>query len=277
VSVPGSSDDEVFADEVSDADVAHLLAEAAGAMVRALREDFDSSALRTRDGSRALRDAGDQSAHEFLMDRLAYLRPGDAVLSEEGADDPAILTAERLWIVDPLDGTWEYGQGRDDWAVHVALWEHGELVAGAVSLPCSDLTYSTSPSRSARSSVSSEIPTSRPIRIAVSRTRAPSNIAEIAAGLEGLTDRRVELVPMGSAGAKAGEVLAGRVDVYLHDSGLSEWDVAAPAVVAVAAGCLVWRFDGSQLRFNQWPPLVDGLVISAPGLAPYVREVLNEQ
>ena len=273
----GSYADEVSHDEVSDADVAHLLAESAGALVRAIREDFNSPELDAQAGNRALRDAGDLRAHEFLMERLGQLRPRDAVLSEEGADDPARLTAERLWIVDPLDGTWEYGQGRDDWAVHVALWERGELVAGAVSLPCSGVTFSTSASRSARSSVSSEVPTWRPVRIVVSRSRAPSNIAEIAAALERSTERPVELVPMGSAGAKAGEVLAGRGDVYLHDSGLSEWDVAAPAVVALAAGCLVWRFDGSQLRFNQWPPLVDGLVISTPGLAPYVREVLNEQ
>src|SRR5215469_8303509 len=89
-----------------------------------------------------LRKAGDRLSHEFLTAALAARRPGDVVLSEEGADDPARLTASRVWIVDPLDGTREFGEpGRADWAVHVALWERtgpagsGELTACAVALP----------------------------------------------------------------------------------------------------------------------------------------------
>ena len=259
---------------VTDDDLAHRLAQEAGEMLYAFRDAFSATDTDSYGGSRELRDDGDNRAHDFLVGRLADFRPQDAVLSEEGADDPARLAASRLWIVDPLDGTWEFGQGRDDWAVHVALWETGRLVAGAVALPCSQVTYSTSASLSSAADVQDELPTSRPIRIVVSRTRAPDSIDDIAAAITRETSLPVELVRMGSAGAKAAEVLAGRVDAYLHDNGLSEWDAAAPVVVALASGCAAWRFDGSELRFNRSPPLIDGLVIATPALEPYVRSAL---
>jgi len=84
--------------------------------------------LRTRGGDPdVLRKAGDRLSHEFLTAALADRRPGDVVLSEEGADNPVRLGARRVWIVDPLDGTREFGEpGRTDWAVHVALWEKTE-------------------------------------------------------------------------------------------------------------------------------------------------------
>ena len=238
-------------------------------------DGFDPTTPRGAVLNRELRDSGDRLGHEFLMERLVQLRPRDAVLSEEGADDRARLTARRVWIVGPLDGTWEYGLNRDDWAVHVALWEDGRLVDGAVSLPCSNLTYSTSTTLGHPAQLSPEVPTERPLRVSVSRTRPPASMEWIATELARSTGRPVEVVPSGSAGAKAGEVLAGRSDVYLHDSGLSEWDAAAPLVVAAAAGAIVWRFNGQELQFNQWPPLVDGIVIAAPGVAAQVREVVN--
>ncbi len=259
---------------VTDDDLAHRLAQEAGDMLYAFRAAYGETDTDTNGGSRGLRDDGDKRAHDFLVGRLEKSRPHDAVLSEEGVDDPARLSASRLWIVDPLDGTWEFGQGRDDWAVHVALWETGRLVAGAVALPCSRVTYSTSASLSSATAVQAELPTSRPIRIVVSRTRPPRSINDIAAAITRETSVPVELVRMGSAGAKAAEVLAGRVDAYLHDSGLSEWDAAAPVVVAVASRCAAWRFDGSELRFNQSPPLIDGLVIATPTLEPYLRNLL---
>ncbi len=260
---------------VTDDDLAHRLAQEAGDMLYAFRDAFSATDTDSFGGSRELRDGGDKRAHDFLVGRLAEFRPRDAVLSEERVDDPARLAASRLWIVDPLDGTWEFGQGRDDWAVHVALWEAGRLVAGAVALPCSRVTYSTSTSLSSATGLQAELPTSRPIRIVVSRTRPPGSIDDIAAAITHETSVPVELVRMGSAGAKAAEVLAGRVDAYLHDKGLSEWDAAAPVVVALASGCAAWRFDGSELRFNQSPPLIDGLVIATPTLEPYLRDVLT--
>src|SRR6478672_2346507 len=194
----------------------------------------------------ALRQAGDRQSHEFLTAELARLRPGDAVLSEEGADDHARLSARRVWIVDPLDGTREFGEpGRTDWAVHVALWEQGELTAGAVALPARGQVLSTAdppdqhePQRTADTS-------RRQLRIVVSRSRPPAFAVRVAERL-GAT-----LVPLGSAGAKAATVILGGADAYLHDGGQYEWDSAAPVAVALAAGLHASRVDGSKLEYNR--------------------------
>ena len=126
------------------------------ALARELAEEAGRRLLELRAGGGfsdepdLLRKAGDRQSHEFLTAELARRRPGDVVLSEEGADDPARLAAERVWIVDPLDGTREFGEpGRTDWAVHVALWERraaqgaGDLTAGAVALPAQGHVLST--------------------------------------------------------------------------------------------------------------------------------------
>src|SRR5215510_13520618 len=203
-----------------------------------------------------LRKAGDRSAHEFLTSELARLRPGDAVLSEEGKDDPVRLTADRVWIVDPLDGTREFGEpGRTDWAVHVALWEHGELSAGAVALPAQDRVLSTAdppaPPPAAR----------RQLRIVVSRSRPPGFAARVA------EDVGATLAPMGSAGAKAAAVILGEADAYLHDGGQYEWDSAAPAAVALAAGLHASRLDGSKLEYNKATPWQPDILICLGKLA----------
>jgi 3'(2'), 5'-bisphosphate nucleotidase len=204
----------------------------------------------------ALRDAGDRSSHELLMRSLAEEYPADGVLSEEGKLDPARLEARRVWIVDPLDGTREFGEeGRTDWAVHVALAVDGIPRAGAVALPARGLTMTTEPAP--------ELPVriDRPPRLVVSRTR-PS---ELALGLAERLD--VELVPMGSAGAKAMAVVLGEADVYAHSGGQYEWDSAAPAAVAAAAGLHVSRFDGSPLLYNRADPWLPDLLICRPELA----------
>jgi 3'(2'), 5'-bisphosphate nucleotidase len=205
---------------------------------------------------RALKDAGDRAAHEVLMTLLRELRPRDAVLSEEGKDDKARLAADRVWIVDPLDGTREFSEPpRDDWAVHVALWERGELVAGAVAQPALGETFST-----ARPPVVPPSSSPRP-RIAVSRTRPPAFVQALAAELD------AELVPMGSAGVKVLSVARDVSDAYVHAGGQYQWDNAAPVAVARAAGLFCSRIDGSTLRYNEDDLSLPDLLVCRPELA----------
>jgi len=205
----------------------------------------------------ALRKAGDRLSHEFLAAELARSRRGDALLSEEGADDPARLSARRVWIVDPLDGTREFGEpGRTDWAVHVALWQDGELTAGAVALPAQDKVLST-----AEPPASPIRPPSLTPRLLVSRTRPPVFMARLADAVG------AELVPLGSAGAKAAAVICGDAEGYVHSGGQYEWDSAAPVAVALAAGLHASRIDGSKLTYNQAVPSVPDILICQAALA----------
>jgi 3'(2'), 5'-bisphosphate nucleotidase len=214
----------------------------------------------------ARKAAGDAEAHRFLVDRLAQLQPDDAVLSEEGTDDPVRLVSDRVWIVDPLDGTREFAEpGRDDWAVHVALWERGELVAGAVALPAVGLTLGTAgPHR---------VPAGDdgPLRLAVSRSRPPALVQSLAGRLG------ARLVPMGSAGVKAMSVVRGETDAYVHGGGQFEWDSAAPVAVARAAGLHTSRLDGSPLRYNRPDPYLPDLLVCRPELADELLSALAEQ
>ena len=214
---------------------------------------------------RELKDAGDLAAHDLLMRLLAEHRPGDAVLSEEGKDDKERLTADRVWIVDPLDGTREFSEPpRDDWAVHVALWSRGDLTAGAVAQPALGETFSTADPPYVPPS-SHERP-----RIAVSRTRPPAFVEALAAELD------AELVPMGSAGVKAISVVRDLTDAYVHAGGQYEWDNAAPVAVARAAGLYCSRVDGSHLVYNQddvsLPDLIVCRVELAERIVAFVRE-----
>lgn len=198
----------------------------------------------------ALKDAGDRVSQQFLSAALSSCRPHDGVLSEEDVDDGARLAKDRVWIIDPLDGTREYSeQGRVDWAVHVALWEHGELVAGAVSLPATGLVYSS------ENAAAAPPPGRDRIRLAVSRSRPPAFVSQLADELD------AELVAMGSAGVKAMSVLAGETDAYVHAGGQYEWDSAAPVAVARAAGLHASRLDGSALKYNQSSPWLPDLII----------------
>jgi len=207
---------------------------------------------------------GDRQSHELLMARLQRERPGDAVLSEEGKDDKARLSADRVWIVDPLDGTREFGEGdRTDWAVHVALWERGSLVAGAVALPAQGVTYD-----SGRPPVVPAL--GSPLRLVVSRTRPPALVTALAELLG------AELVPMGSAGAKAMSVLQGTSDAYVHGGGQYEWDSAAPVAVAASAGLHTSRLDGSPLVYNQDDVLLPDLVVCHPATAERLMTALEE-
>ncbi|MEV0230077.1 3'(2'),5'-bisphosphate nucleotidase CysQ [Nonomuraea sp. NPDC050786] len=208
----------------------------------------------------ALRAEGDRSSHVFLMESLARLRPSDSVLSEEATReerlDPRRLSASRVWIVDPLDGTREFSEeGRSDWAVHVALWEGGRLTAGAVALPAQGRTLTTAEPPKPPSYDGGRF------RIAVSRTRPPEFVQRLAY-LAG-----ADLVPIGSAGAKISAVLTGEVEAYVHAGGQYEWDSAAPVAVAQAAGAHASRIDGSELTYNQADPSLPDILVSLPELA----------
>jgi 3'(2'), 5'-bisphosphate nucleotidase len=193
-----------------------------------------------------LKDSGDLLAHHFLLDAFSTLRPQDAVLSEEGRDSHNRLTNNRVWIIDPLDGTNEYGEGRADWAVHIALWEDDALTAGAVSLPSIDTVFATDPAVV----VPPKTPHTKP-RLVTSRNRAPYAAVLVAEGLD------CEAFRLGSAGAKTMSILMGEADIYIHDGGMHQWDSAAPAAVAMAAGLHASRIDGSPLVYNKpdtWLP-----------------------
>jgi 3'(2'), 5'-bisphosphate nucleotidase len=242
---------------VGDGAFARWLADRVGRELLALREEAGYA------DPAALRDAGDKRAHESIIAQLARWRPADAVLSEEGDLDPARLTADRVWIVDPLDGTREFAEGRSDWAVHIALWSRtGGLAAGAVALPAqlrvlaTDLPPAYPPPAGTPAA-------GRPgPRLAVSRTRPAAFLAAVADEVEG------ELVPMGSAGAKIAAVITGDVDAYLHAGGQYEWDSAAPVAVAGATGLHTSRLDGSALAYNRADPRLPDLLVCRRDLAP---------
>ena len=220
---------------------------------------------------KALKDAGDAAAQELLARVLAEHRPGDAVLSEEATDDKARLTAARVWIIDPLDGTREFSEPpRDDWAVHVALWEAtegavggGELTAGAVAQPALGETFNTG----APSAVPPRTST-RP-RIAVSRTRPPAFVEALAAEID------AELVPMGSAGVKVMSVVRDIADAYVHAGGQYQWDNAAPVAVARAAGLHCSRVDGSPIVYNEDDTSLPDLIVCRPELADQIIEFVK--
>jgi len=246
-------------DEPTDAELATRLAKDAGRRLLEIRAELGFA------DAAALRDAGDAGSQRLLAAALAGHRPKDAVLSEEAVDDPVRLGADRVWIIDPLDGTREFSEeGRTDWAVHIALWQAGELVIGAVALPALGVTLS-----SATIAPPPAGPAGPP-RLVASRTRAPRLVTDVAEKLGGV------VMPLGSAGAKASAVIRGEADIYLHAGGQYEWDSAAPVAVALAAGLHATRIDGSPLRYNQADPLLPDLVICRPELADAVLAAISE-
>jgi 3'(2'), 5'-bisphosphate nucleotidase len=224
-----------------DAELAARLAAAAG---RILLEVRDSGLV----SAKALGKAGDQTANQFLIHALAQQRPDDGLLSEESKDTPARLDKSRVWIIDPVDGTREYGEERTDWAVHVALAIDGVATIGAVALPGLDLVLRSDQAHALP-------PEGAPLRMVVSRTRPAKEAVAVAEAIG------AELVPMGSAGAKAMAVIRGEADIYLHSGGQYEWDSAAPVAVAQAFGLHCSRIDGSPLVYNQADVYMPDLLI----------------
>jgi 3'(2'), 5'-bisphosphate nucleotidase len=248
-------------DQLTDAALASRLVAAAGELLVQLRDASPSASDLVPS---ELRAAGDRVSQRYLAAKLAETRPGDAVLSEEAADAPGRLTAERVWIVDPLDGTREFAEGRSDWAVHVALWCEDDLAAGAVALPAIGTVLSTAAPPPPIAEGNGHL------RIAVSRTRAPALAERVADRLGG------ELVPLGSAGYKVAAVVLGDVDAYLHAGGQYEWDSAAPVAVARAAGLHTSRLDGSPLQYNQPVPYLPDLVVCRQEVAAALLTAIRE-
>ncbi len=237
--------------DASDHALAAELATGAGGLLLELRHRLDEG-----EDPKSVKDAGDAASHNWLAGQLQQRRPNDFVLSEEAAADPERVNAERLWIIDPLDGTREFGEvGRTDWAVHVALVVGGEPVAGAVALPGMNLTLGTAEPPSVPGNLG------RAPVVVVSRTRPPAAAQAVCDALNGT------LLPMGSAGAKAMSVVRGEADVYVHTGGQYEWDSAAPVAVALAAGLHCCRADGSPLVYGQPSTYLPDLVIVRPELA----------
>ncbi|MEV7329261.1 inositol monophosphatase family protein [Micromonospora sp. NPDC093244] len=236
----------------------------------------------------ALKSAGDKVSHDLIRTELAKWRPGDAVLSEEdegsrlawaaevNAGAVSRLTADRVWIVDPLDGTREFAEeGRSDWAVHIALWARNApspqgLVAGAVGLPAQHRVLGTDyPPAYPPMTVEAATAGARVIRLAASRSRPPVFLTDLA------EDVGAKLVPMGSAGAKIAAVVTGEVDAYIHAGGQYEWDSAAPVAVATATGLHASRIDGSALKYNEADPRLPDLLVCRKDLATRLLAALQ--
>ena len=240
---------------MTDAELAAHLAETAGQLALAVR---GAGVLE----GKALGDAGDATANQFLVAALRHQRPGDGLLSEESKDTAERLIKSRVWIVDPIDGTREYGEARMDWAVHVALSVDGVASVGAVALPGLGLVL--------RSDQLQPVPpAAHPLRMVVSRTRPAAEAVTLAKVLG------AELIPMGSAGAKAMAVVRGEADIYLHSGGQYEWDSCAPVAVALAHGLHCSRIDGSPLVYNQADTSMPDLLICRADLAAQMLELIR--
>ncbi|GAA1599724.1 3'(2'),5'-bisphosphate nucleotidase CysQ [Actinoplanes couchii] len=275
--IAGPRESEGGTPPVNDSAFARWLADRAGEVLLQVRAETGHS-----DG-KALKTAGDQAAHELLRAELARWRPADAVLSEEDEESrvawtegnhPDRLGANRVWIVDPLDGTREFSEeGRDDWAVHVALWTAdssapARLTAGAVAMPARHCTLATDHAP-AYPPMPLESATGGAIRIAASRTRPPAFVTALAEEIG------AELVPMGSAGVKIAAVINGEADAYVHAGGQYEWDSAAPVAVALATGLHASRIDGTPLEYNRADPKLPDLVVCRKDLAPRLLAALQ--
>jgi 3'(2'), 5'-bisphosphate nucleotidase len=247
----------------TDAELAADLAQEAGRLLLAVREEVG------HDFPPALGDAGDVRANELILRRLRAERPGDAVLSEEAHDDLTRLHADRVWIIDPLDGTREFSMPRrEDWAVHVALWQRtagaeGLITDAAVALPALDEVH--------RSDTVNPPPPptpSGPIRITASSNRPPAVLWLLRDRLD------IEFIRIGSAGAKAMAVVRGDAAAYIPAGGQWVWDSAAPAGVVQAAGLHATRLDGSPLRYNQPDPYLPDFLMCRPEVADLLLDTI---
>ena len=246
---------------MNDHELASYIAQKAGSKLLKLRDEALNSGM----NSWVLRDRGDLEAHNLIIEELQFHRPNDFVLSEEGVDDRSRVKASRVWIVDPLDGSQDYPySGSEEWAVHIALVENGKIIAGAVSCPSLGKNYSTAMTFPPMRKVSES-------KLVISNRWNSFQAAYVAEAMG------ARLASCGSAGIKASLVLGGEADIYIHNSGLYEWDVCGPVAVARAAGLSACQLDGSDFMFNKEMPVIRGLVISHPELIQDAISILNRK
>jgi 3'(2'), 5'-bisphosphate nucleotidase len=259
--------------KLSDSALALVVAERASRLLLQLRHG--RPAPETPKAIDALRNEADRTSHDLIVSALELVRPDDVILSEEGADPAGRVDADRVWIIDPLDGTREFGEGRPDFAVQIALWERDSdgpfnLSVGVVTIPAQGI------SRTADLTPELVAPdATRPVRLVVSRTRPPARTEELLAALSLATGRPAERADAGSVGAKVEQVISGRADAYVHDRGFAVWDVAAPAAVAVGAGLFVSDLNGQPLELNTASTQVPGVIVARPELAGVLIEALR--
>ena len=244
----------------TDQQLASRVATEAGAMLVELRDELVAQGIHYWD----LKDEGDVAGHRYIMSALTAARPDDVILSEEAADNRRRLSAERVWIIDPIDGTNEFAEHpRHDWAIHIALWEAGELTAASVALPTLGITFDASPAAVVPPSTRA-----KPLLV-TSRSRNPYCAVMVANALG------CDVARLGSAGAKAMAVVMGEADIYVHDGGMYQWDSAAPSAVAKAAGLHVSRIDGSPLKYNQESLWLPDFLVCRTELAEPALKALN--
>ena len=244
----------------TDQQLASRVATEAGAMLVELRDELVAEGIHYWD----LKDEGDVAGHRYIMSALTAARPDDVILSEEAVDNRRRLSAERVWIIDPIDGTNEFAEHpRHDWAIHIALWETGELTAASVALPTLGITFDASPAAVVPPSTRA-----KPLLV-TSRSRNPYCAVMVANALG------CDVARLGSAGAKAMAVVMGEADIYVHDGGMYQWDSAAPSAVAKAAGLHVSRIDGSPLKYNQESLWLPDFLVCRTELAEPALNALN--
>ncbi len=244
----------------TDQQLASRVATEAGAMLVELRDELVAEGIHYWD----LKDEGDVAGHRYIMSALTAARPDDVILSEEAADNRRRLNAERVWIIDPIDGTNEFAEHpRHDWAIHIALWEAGELTAASVALPTLGITFDASPAAVVPPSTRA-----RPLLV-TSRSRNPYCAVMVANALG------CDVARLGSAGAKAMAIVMGEADIYVHDGGMYQWDSAAPSAVAKAAGLHVSRIDGSPLEYNKESLWLPDFLVCRSELAEPALKALN--
>lgn len=245
----------------TDQQLASRIATQAGVMLVELRDELAIEGIHYWD----LKDEGDVAGHRYIMDALTQARPDDVILSEEAADNRRRLSAERVWIIDPIDGTNEFAEPpRYDWAIHIALWEKGKLTVGSVALPTLGITFDANPAPIVPPSTRE-----RPLLV-TSRTRNPYCAVKVANALG------CDVARLGSAGAKAMAVVMGEADIYVHDGGMYQWDSAAPSAVAAAAGLHVSRTDGSPLIYNEESLWLPDFLVCRPEFAEAALRALND-